>query len=134
MDADTTMVRELVDRLVTVLLTAHGWQAAPGHGTDCAANAAARLVAQRDWNTERRHSVPCRHRADGAPGTCNIATTLERTPVGGAVLHLAVNVAADASPPRGGLMHASLSGAWGGWGTNRPLGLCDGRAEPGARD
>ena len=127
MDADTTMVRELVDRLLTALLTAHRWQAAPGHGTDRAADDAVRLVAQRDWHTARRHRVPCRHRDDGAPGTCEIATTLERTPVGGAVLHLAANVTADDGPPRGGLMHTSLSGAWGGWGTNRPLGLCEGR-------
>ena len=129
MNADTTMVRELVGRLVTAMLTAHRWSVAPGYGIDRAAHAAAMLVGDRDWNTERLHEVPCRHRDDDAPGTCKIATTLERTNAGGAILHLAANVTAAADPPRGGLMHASLSGVWGGWGTNQPLGLCDGQKE-----
>ena len=113
MDADTAMVRELVGRLVTALLAAHRWDAAPGHGTDRAAQAAARLVGLRAWNTECRHRVACRHQDDGAPGTCHTATTLERTRAGGAVLRLA--------------------GAWGGWGTNRPLGLCDAQEEQETR-
>ena len=82
--ADTTMVRELVGRLVTAMLAAHRWETAPDHGTD---GAAARLVEHRDWNAERLHRVPCRHMDDGVPGTCKIATTLERTRLGGAVLH-----------------------------------------------
>ena len=125
MGTDTTMVRDLVGRLVTAMLAAHRWETVPGHGIDGAARAAARLVELWNWNAERLHRVPCRHMDDGTPGTCKIAITLERTRLGGAVLHLAANVTADDGPPRGGLMHTCLSGVWGGWGTDEPLGLFD---------
>ena len=125
MDADTAMVKNLVSRMVIAFLTAHQWRIAPGHGTGRAATAAGTLVQHRVWNTEKLFKVPCQHRQDGTPGTCTIAVTLARTDLGGAVLDLASNVTAHDGPPRGGVMHTSISGVWGGWGTNHPLGLVE---------